>query len=207
MAGGERRAAIKDRAKRVADRVKATVDRVDTVRQNTAARVKGVASKAKRKVKAGVKEVGAEANAYVSYFGAYVSKHGAEALLNHKYAARDESIVLNYITDPLYCKWVTYFPTWLPPNIITLIGFMFTISGHCALAYYCPNLEGEIPTWLCVYNCFAILAYQAFDAMDGKQVRAAKSNLDSLPSGCLQAPKLAASPRRQPSHWQRPRIE
>ena len=112
-----------------------------------------------------------EAEAWVSYFGNYVSNHGKEALLRHKYAARDQSIVLNYITDPLYSKWVTYFPTWLPPNVITLLGLSFTVIGHILLAYECPLLQGPIPIWLACYNAIAILAYQAFDAMDGKQAR------------------------------------
>jgi phosphatidylglycerophosphate synthase len=112
-----------------------------------------------------------DAQAWVSYFGNYVSSYGQKALLRHKYAARDRSLVLTYITDPLYCKWVLYFPTWLPPNVITLTGLSFTSIGHALLAWKCPSLQGEIPVWIAVYNAFAILAYQAFDAMDGKQAR------------------------------------
>lgn len=112
-----------------------------------------------------------DAEAWVSYFGNYVSRHGQQALLRHKYAARDDSLVLKYITDPLYCKWVTYFPTWLPPNIITLLGLSFSSLGHLLLAFQCPSLEGPIPVWMGLYNAIAILAYQAFDAMDGKQAR------------------------------------
>jgi phosphatidylglycerophosphate synthase len=105
------------------------------------------------------------------YFGSYLTVAGAKQLLLYKYKGSDDSIVLKYITDPLYTKWVTYFPTWLAPNLVTLTGLAFTAISHALLAYYCPNLEGPIPTWLCVYNAFAILAYQAFDAMDGKHAR------------------------------------
>ena len=105
------------------------------------------------------------------YFGAYVSEAGAWALSRYSYKGRDDSIMLNYITNPWYSKWVTWFPEWLAPNIITLIGFAFTASSHMFLLAHCPLLEGPIPAWLCVYNALAILAYQAFDAMDGKQAR------------------------------------
>merc|ERR1712224_1079580 len=67
--------------------------------------------------------------------------------------------------------WVLYFPTWLAPNIITLIGLLFTLSSHLLLAYHCPYLEGPIPPLLAVWNGVAVLLYQAFDAMDGKQAR------------------------------------
>ena len=105
------------------------------------------------------------------YFGAYVSESGAWALSRYAYKGRDDSIMLNYVTNAWYTKWVTYFPEWLAPNIITLIGFTFTATSHVLLLSHSPRLEGPIPAWICVYNAFAILAYQAFDAMDGKQAR------------------------------------
>jgi len=105
------------------------------------------------------------------YFGTYMSVEGAKRLLHYRYKGSDDSIVLKYITNPLYNKWVLYFPTWLAPNIITLIGLLFTVFGHCLVALYCPLLQGDIPAWVSLYNAFAVLAYQAFDAMDGKQAR------------------------------------
>jgi ethanolaminephosphotransferase len=79
--------------------------------------------------------------------------------------------VLNYITDPLYRKWVLYFPTWVAPNLITLTGLGFTAAAHIILMYYCPKMKGEVPQWVHFFAAFAVLAYQAFDAMDGKQAR------------------------------------
>lgn len=105
------------------------------------------------------------------YFGAYVSEAGAWALSRYTYKGRDDSIMLNYVTNRWYTKWVTFFPEWLAPNIITLIGFAFTATSHVLLLAHSPRLEGPIPAWLCVYNAFGVLAYQAFDAMDGKQAR------------------------------------
>jgi len=105
------------------------------------------------------------------YFGTYVSQEGAKRLLHYRYKGSDDSFMLKHVTNPLYNKWVLYFPTWLAPNIITLIGLLFTVLGHCLVAVYSPNLEGPIPSWVSLYNAFAVLAYQAFDAMDGKQAR------------------------------------
>lgn len=43
-------------------------------------------------------------------------------LKGYKYAGSDHSLVLKYITNPIYNKIVTYIPLWVAPNLITLSG-------------------------------------------------------------------------------------
>ncbi len=105
------------------------------------------------------------------YFGKYISRAASQRLLAYNYKGSDDSIVLEYVTNPLYERWVKLFPLWLAPNLITLTGFSFTAVSHILLFHYCPNLNGHAPAWVHVYNAAAVLMYQAFDAMDGKQAR------------------------------------
>mmetsp|Transcript_48375 Transcript_48375/g.151669 ORF Transcript_48375/g.151669 Transcript_48375/m.151669 type:complete len:437 (+) Transcript_48375:76-1386(+) len=105
------------------------------------------------------------------YFGGYVSEEGANGLKAYKYAGSDKSLMLKYITNPMYNRIVVYFPVWLAPNLITLSGLLCTFVTYWIFHYYCPLLEGHAPWWAYMLNGFAILAYQALDAMDGKQAR------------------------------------
>mmetsp|Transcript_10272 Transcript_10272/g.23412 ORF Transcript_10272/g.23412 Transcript_10272/m.23412 type:complete len:415 (+) Transcript_10272:42-1286(+) len=105
------------------------------------------------------------------YFGRYLTNRGREMLHVYKYKGSDDSILLNYVTNPIYQRLVLLFPTWLAPNIITLCGVSFTILGHIMTYSHCPSLNGHIPAWLCFYNGFAIIMAQCLDALDGKQAR------------------------------------
>jgi len=113
------------------------------------------------------------------YFGSYISSSGAQAILRHKYKGSDDSLVLKYVTNPIYEKIVVLFPTWVAPNLITVAGLLFTAISHALLAYYAPGLKDDpsnpVPSWVYFYSSVAVLAYQALDAMDGKQARRTKS--------------------------------
>lgn len=81
----------------------------------------------------------------------------------YKYGGRDDSLMLKYITTPLYDRIMEYIPLWVAPNVITLSGtclrMLFAVPGNdmpysAGLAwflvsylvslYYCPLLEGGI---------------------------------------------------------------
>ena len=83
--------------------------------------------------------------------------------------------MLKYITNPIYERIVVLFPKWVAPNLITVTGLLFTLVSHALLAYYAPGLKDDpqmpTPSWVYFYSAIAVLAYQALDAMDGKQAR------------------------------------
>lgn len=105
------------------------------------------------------------------YFGQYVSKAAAEQLLQYQYKGSDDSLLLKYVLNPVYARVVELFPTWLAPNVITLIGFSFTLMAHVLMYIYCPRLEGDAPPAVYIFNGLAVLAYHCFDNLDGRQAR------------------------------------
>lgn len=105
------------------------------------------------------------------YLGGYLSEEAAQGLKGYKYAGSDHSLVLKYITNPIYNKIVTYIPLWVAPNLITLSGLGCSWISYWVFFYYCPQLHGVAPWWAYVLNAWSLLSYQALDAIDGKQAR------------------------------------
>lgn len=64
-----------------------------------------------------------------------------------------------------------YFPPWLAPNLITLIGLALLIGGYLALAFTALDMTGTAPWWAHAAMGAATLAYLHLDCLDGKQAR------------------------------------
>lgn len=47
------------------------------------------------------------------YFAKYITVDGAERLRSYKYKGTDNSILYNYVTNPIYNRIVPYLPMWL----------------------------------------------------------------------------------------------
>ncbi|XP_039054946.1 choline/ethanolaminephosphotransferase 1 isoform X2 [Hibiscus syriacus] len=80
----------------------------------------------------------------------YIGAHGVAALKRYKYSGVDHSYLAKYVLQPFWSRLVNFFPLWMPPNMITLTGFMFLVTS-------------------------AVLGY-TFDAVDGKQARRTNSS-------------------------------
>ena len=59
----------------------------------------------------------------------------------------------------------------MAPNMITLTGFLFLASSVAIILYYDTTLSADLPRWVYLYTAVTIFAYQALDAIDGKQAR------------------------------------
>lgn len=127
----------------------------------------------------------------------YLSDSKAETLRHYVYEGSDNSFVYSYVLSPLAQFLVNNFtPKSVAPNTITLIGLLWMVCSYLVLWYYCPNLDdavrggddddGEtetvVPRWPFLFNGAAMLIYQTFDNMDGKQARRTGS---SSPLGLL----------------------
>ena len=96
----------------------------------------------------------------------------------YKYAGGDSGLVYIYFYNPV-SKWlVDRIPESIAPNLITLIGFMFTLGPFlCAFIFYGTRFESEEPVYEAMpsiffyLSAFAYLAYRMLDEMDGKQAR------------------------------------
>ncbi|KAJ1918934.1 hypothetical protein H4219_002290 [Mycoemilia scoparia] len=101
----------------------------------------------------------------------YVTEAGLNHLRNYKYRSVDKSFLTKYVLRH-YWNWaVTLFPTWIAPNLITLIGLSFEIFDVLLVLLFVPDLFGPGPAWM--YYCFGagIWLYSTFDNVDGKQAR------------------------------------
>ncbi|KAF2547389.1 hypothetical protein F2Q70_00023021 [Brassica cretica] len=63
-----------------------------------------------------------------------------------------------------------------PPNMITLMGFMFLVTSSLLGYIYSPQLDSPPPRWVHFEHGSLLFLYQTFDAVDGKQARRTNSS-------------------------------
>lgn len=104
----------------------------------------------------------------------YLSKEGEEHIKTFKYQGDDPSYMYKYYNSPIAEFVLKHFiPRWLAPNVITVIGFCFTLTIHFLFFYY---TGGEMkadyyPPWLFIAAIVSLFLYTLFDNLDGKQAR------------------------------------
>eukprot|EP01104_Vermistella_antarctica_P011026 TRINITY_DN3012_c0_g1_i2.p1 TRINITY_DN3012_c0_g1~~TRINITY_DN3012_c0_g1_i2.p1 ORF type:complete len:446 (+),score=48.58 TRINITY_DN3012_c0_g1_i2:322-1659(+) len=101
----------------------------------------------------------------------YIPPDKLQTLKAYKYRASDFSLLANHVMCHFWSALIQWFPRWLAPNLITLIGFGFIVFGWAAMVAFCPDLEGQAPAWVYAANSICVFVYQTMDALDGKQAR------------------------------------
>ncbi|XP_020522671.1 choline/ethanolaminephosphotransferase 1 isoform X2 [Amborella trichopoda] len=106
----------------------------------------------------------------------YIGHHGVGALHRYKYSGVDKSFLAKHVLQPFWSRFVSLFPLWMPPNMITLLGFMFLVISVLLAYMYSPFLDTAPPRWVHVAHGLLLFLYQTFDAVDGKQARRTNSS-------------------------------
>uniref|UniRef100_A0A5B7A7U9 Putative choline/ethanolaminephosphotransferase 1 n=1 Tax=Davidia involucrata TaxID=16924 RepID=A0A5B7A7U9_DAVIN len=106
----------------------------------------------------------------------YIGAHGVAALHRYKYSGVDHSYLAKYVLQPFWSRSVNFFPLWMPPNMITLIGFIFLATSALLGYIYSPRLDSAPPRWVHLAHGLLLFLYQTFDAIDGKQARRTNSS-------------------------------
>ncbi|XP_058081745.1 choline/ethanolaminephosphotransferase 1-like isoform X2 [Magnolia sinica] len=106
----------------------------------------------------------------------YIGHHGIAALHKYKYSGVDRSYLAKYVLQPFWTRCVHIFPLWMPPNMITLTGFIFLLISALLGYIYSPRLDTAPPRWVHVAHGLLLFLYQTFDAVDGKQARRTNSS-------------------------------
>ncbi|XP_010257832.1 PREDICTED: choline/ethanolaminephosphotransferase 1-like [Nelumbo nucifera] len=106
----------------------------------------------------------------------YIGQHGIATLHKYKYSGVDHSYVAKYVLQPFWTRCVNLFPLWMPPNMITLMGFMFLVISAFLGYMYSPHLDSAPPRWVHFAHGLLLFLYQTFDAVDGKQARRTNSS-------------------------------
>lgn len=106
----------------------------------------------------------------------YIGRHGIEALQKYKYSGVDRSYMAKLVFQPFWSRFVTIFPLWMPPNMITLTGFLFVVASALLSYIYSPGFSSPSPKWVHFLHGLLLFLYQTFDAVDGKQARRTNSS-------------------------------
>lgn len=76
------------------------------------------------------------------------SRERLSALSTYQYRAIDKSFISRYILVH-YWNWaVGWFPLWMAPNLITLIGLSFMVFAVALVIIFLPDLRGPGPAAL-----------------------------------------------------------
>ena len=101
----------------------------------------------------------------------FIPPHAIEHLREYRYQSEDRSITTKYILKPFWLRFVHIFPTWMAPNMVTLLGLMFIVISDILVFIYDPYFDTISPKWVYFYHAFAVFMYQTFDACDGIHAR------------------------------------
>jgi len=115
----------------------------------------------------------------------YINKAAEKNLKEYQYDGADLSILYKLALSPFAQFLVDHFvPSWMAPNLITLIGLLIQLVTFGIVTAYCPLFCGdnETPRWVYVLIAASLFAYQTLDNMDGKQARKTGS---STPLGMI----------------------
>ncbi|KAI8338663.1 CDP-alcohol phosphatidyltransferase-domain-containing protein [Chlamydoabsidia padenii] len=94
-----------------------------------------------------------------------------ENLRLYKYRAVDKSLISNKILKHYWNWMVNFFPLWMAPNLITLLGLGFMVVNVVFIVVYIPDLGTDAPSWLYFSFAAGLWLYSTFDNVDGKQAR------------------------------------
>ena len=101
-----------------------------------------------------------------------LSKQGVENLRKYKYEGVDHSYYYKYFASPLAQRMTDLFvPSWVAPNLITLLAFSGNLIVHTLIWAMIPTLKEDYPRWLPYFASVSMIYYQTLDNMDGKQAR------------------------------------
>ena len=94
-------------------------------------------------------------------------------MLNSMISGEDRSYIYQYFASPLATYLVSNCtPTWLAPNVITIVGFLLVVFSAVLVYSFAPHFErGTVPEWIWILCGILLFVYHTLDNMDGKQAR------------------------------------
>ncbi|KAK4321847.1 hypothetical protein Pmani_007384 [Petrolisthes manimaculis] len=112
----------------------------------------------------------------------YLTPEQLQGFENYKYSAQDTSPLSNYVMHPFWNTVVKICPRWIAPNVLTFVGFLFTVANFVLLAVYdysyyasSDDTPGDqyppIPSWVWLACAFNHFMAHTLDGIDGKQAR------------------------------------
>lgn len=82
-----------------------------------------------------------------------LSDQQLKRLIEHKYNASGDTLLDPYMQK--FWKWaVEQFPTWVAPNLMTVLGLIINALTTLILIYYSPNAKEPVSFLLSFYSKF-----------------------------------------------------
>lgn len=113
-----------------------------------------------------------------SLYRNYLDREVLEGFDRYKYSCKDTSPLSNYVLHPFWNKVVTFCPTNIAPNLLTLVGFICCLGHYIIPAIFDydfrasdKNSDHPIPSWAWALTSFLLFASHTLDGIDGKQAR------------------------------------
>ena len=90
----------------------------------------------------------------------FLSNEECLAIKKYAYKGGDSSYIYLFILSPIAQYFVDLLPSWVAPNLITLIGLSFPVSATILTLIYNPTLSSDEYKWLYLLNALCIFIYQ-----------------------------------------------
>ena len=100
----------------------------------------------------------------------YLRENDLASLDHYVYHGADYTLVENFL-NPFWTWFASFFPSWMAPNMITLIGLIINVISSIAVLIHDPTLEGKAPSMYYIIASISLITYLNFDCADGKQAR------------------------------------
>ena len=100
----------------------------------------------------------------------YLHEKDLKSLDTYVYHGADYTIIENFL-NPFWTWFASFFPDWMAPNMITLIGLIINLISTLIVLYNDPTVEGKAPSWVYILASISLITYLNFDCADGKQAR------------------------------------
>eukprot|EP00931_Biecheleriopsis_adriatica_P085848 TRINITY_DN60633_c0_g1_i1.p1 TRINITY_DN60633_c0_g1~~TRINITY_DN60633_c0_g1_i1.p1 ORF type:complete len:420 (+),score=55.52 TRINITY_DN60633_c0_g1_i1:63-1322(+) len=101
-----------------------------------------------------------------------ISDEGKKSLQQYKYVAGGSTPLDNVMNACWWNPIATLLPSWLAPNLITVVGTIGVCMTTVALVANAPTFTESAPAMVYGLAALGIFLYQTLDAIDGKQARA-----------------------------------
>ena len=101
----------------------------------------------------------------------YISEKGLSTLKQYKYRSGLSGFLDRVIMTPFWELCVTAVPSWVAPNLLTIVSLLCASLAYLLLAVYTPNIQGAPPSLVFFVAAVLMFLYQTLDAIDGKQAR------------------------------------
>jgi len=113
-----------------------------------------------------------------SLYHSYLGREVLEGFDRYKYNCKDTSPLSKYVMHPFWNRTVLLCPTWVAPNLLTLVGFICCIGHYLIPACYDYDFTAStldspnpIPRWAWALVSILLFASHTLDGIDGKQAR------------------------------------